>query len=546
MYIKRAQLDNFGKFYQKTIHFSPGLNVIYGENESGKSTLHSFLVGMLFGMEKSRGRSSQGGAYQHYEPWNVASYYTGSLDFCVAEKNFTLERNFYYKEKTVGLSNREDGEELSVEHGDLAVLLGGMSRRMYENTCCISQAAVVTEADFARELQQELINTIHGGDAGIDIRRAEKLLEQKRRQTELKLKQIQQQKQQRMERLEWEQDLLESDMRVLEQKLAAGEKEKPTGTEENADRGGFFAAGDTSDNTTAAAAMGASDDTAAFGTEKDKKGFWCRIPIIGRLMRFLRRIWRRLCGKKRDSEVERGKEKDRKAAEGKAEDRIVTGEEIRSREAQKGGYGSSGKEAEEKQNQESSDAWQVLREQLLEKKTRLFNIQEEMIETSGMSGEERELQVELKSIRLAGDTLIRVAKDSYQEDRDEIQTVVSQIFSEITGGVYDRLEVTEDGKVFIYNGDKNGCKRLEPWQLSRGTMEQLYFALRLGLGRCLMQEEVLPILLDETFCAYDDLRLRRTLQWLAKQPGQTILFTSQRRELTLLEEMGVAHRRILL
>lgn len=508
MYIKRAQLDNFGKFYQKTIHFSPGLNVVYGENESGKSTLHSFLVGMLFGMEKSRGRSSQGGAYQHYEPWNVASYYTGSLDFCVAEKNFTLERNFYYKEKTVGLSNREDGEELSVEHGDLAVLLGGMSRRMYENTCCISQAAVVTEADFARELQQELINSIHGGDTGIDIRRAEKQLEQKRRQTELKLKQIQQQKQQRMERLEWEQDLLESDMRVLEQKLVAGEKEKPTGTEENAGRGGSFAAGDTSDNTAASAAMGAPDDTAAFGTEKDKKGFLWRIPVIGRLLRFLHRIWRSLCGKKRDSEA--------------------------------------GKEAEEKRNRESSDAWQVLREQLLEKKTRLFNIQEEMTETSGISGEERELQVELKSIRLAGDTLIRVAKDSYQEDRDEIQAVVSQIFSEITGGVYDRLEVTEDGKVFIYNGDNNGGKRLEPWQLSRGTMEQLYFSLRLGMGRCLMQEEVLPVLLDETFCAYDDLRLRRTLQWLAKQPGQTILFTSQRRELTLLEEMGVAHRRILL
>ena len=500
MYIKRAQLDNFGKFYQKTIHFSPGLNVIYGENESGKSTLHSFLVGILFGMEKSRGRSSQGGAYQHYEPWNVASYYTGSLDFCVAEKNFTLERNFYYKEKTVGLYNREDGEELSVEHGDLAVLLGGMSRRMYENTCCISQAAVVTEADFARELQQELINSIHGGDVGIDIRRAEKQLEQKRRQTELKLKQIQQQKQQRMERLEWEQDLLESDMRVLEQKLAAGEKEKPT------------------------------------GTEKDKKGFLWWIPVIGRLLRFLHRIWRSLYGKKRDS----------KAGKEKARDRKITEEEIRSREAQKEGCGFSGKEAEEKRNQESSDAWQVLREQLLEKKTRLFNIQEEMTETSGISGEERELQVELKSIRLAGDTLIRVAKDSYQEDRDEIQAVVSQIFSEITGGVYDRLEVTEDGKVFIYNGDNNGGKRLEPWQLSRGTMEQLYFALRLGLGRCLMQEEVLPVLLDETFCAYDDLRLRRTLQWLAKQPGQTILFTSQKREMTLLEEMGVAHRRILL
>ena len=42
----------------KKIIFAPGINVIYGANEAGKTTLHDFLTAMLFGMEKGRGRGS--------------------------------------------------------------------------------------------------------------------------------------------------------------------------------------------------------------------------------------------------------------------------------------------------------------------------------------------------------------------------------------------------------------------------------------------------------------------------------------------------------
>ena len=47
MKIKELRLKNFGKFTNKEIHFSDGMNVIYGENESGKSTLYTFIRAML-------------------------------------------------------------------------------------------------------------------------------------------------------------------------------------------------------------------------------------------------------------------------------------------------------------------------------------------------------------------------------------------------------------------------------------------------------------------------------------------------------------------
>ena len=46
MIIKDIQLTNFGKFNHKYISLEPGLNIIYGENEAGKTTLHTFIRGM--------------------------------------------------------------------------------------------------------------------------------------------------------------------------------------------------------------------------------------------------------------------------------------------------------------------------------------------------------------------------------------------------------------------------------------------------------------------------------------------------------------------
>ena len=83
MQIKEAKIFNFGKLQNKTITFEPGINVIYGRNESGKTTLHTFLKSMLFGMEKGRGRVAAASDYNQYEPWHASSFYSGALRFSV-------------------------------------------------------------------------------------------------------------------------------------------------------------------------------------------------------------------------------------------------------------------------------------------------------------------------------------------------------------------------------------------------------------------------------------------------------------------------------
>ena len=54
MRILELEIINFGKFNHETVTFHDGMNLIYGENEMGKTTLHSFIRGMFFGIEKQR------------------------------------------------------------------------------------------------------------------------------------------------------------------------------------------------------------------------------------------------------------------------------------------------------------------------------------------------------------------------------------------------------------------------------------------------------------------------------------------------------------
>ena len=58
MYINKLFLKEFGKFNNREIKLEQGLNVLYGDEGAGKSTVRDFVTGILFGINKSRGLGS--------------------------------------------------------------------------------------------------------------------------------------------------------------------------------------------------------------------------------------------------------------------------------------------------------------------------------------------------------------------------------------------------------------------------------------------------------------------------------------------------------
>ena len=74
--------------------------------------------------------------------------------------------------------------------------------------------------------------------------------------------------------------------------------------------------------------------------------------------------------------------------------------------------------------------------------------------------------------------------------------------------------------------------------LSRGTLDELYFSLRLALCELILPEEGSPpIVLDDAFVNFDDERLSRALMLLKKlsEKRQIILFSCHGREAAFFE-----------
>ena len=94
MKIRKLGIKSFGKFKDKEIKFEDGLNVIYGNNEAGKSTAHKFIQGVFFGFFKPYSKNKiYSYEYKKYKPWN-SDLYKGSLEFNIGKREYRIERNF--------------------------------------------------------------------------------------------------------------------------------------------------------------------------------------------------------------------------------------------------------------------------------------------------------------------------------------------------------------------------------------------------------------------------------------------------------------------
>lgn len=115
---------------------------------------------------------------------------------------------------------------------------------------------------------------------------------------------------------------------------------------------------------------------------------------------------------------------------------------------------------------------------------------------------------------------------------------VSKRIWELTGGKYERVVVDNELNLRVDTGERF----VDCAQLSAGTREQLYLALRLAMVKLLFPKKDVPVIFDDSFVFYDDRRLARTLSWIGSQGfAQVILFTCQHREMDALERMGVEY-----
>ena len=52
--INKLKINAYGKLKDREIEFQDHINVIHGNNETGKSTILTFIVNMLYGISKNK------------------------------------------------------------------------------------------------------------------------------------------------------------------------------------------------------------------------------------------------------------------------------------------------------------------------------------------------------------------------------------------------------------------------------------------------------------------------------------------------------------
>lgn len=181
MVIRRLKIKNFGKIRDKDMELSPGINVLYGENESGKTTTHTFIRSMFYGVRRLRGKAALNDTYTKYEPWENPAEYGGIMWFTSKGKKYRLTRNFYKEKKLGELLCEDDGSLVDAEQGALGTILGNVSEAVYDNTVSVAQLKSVTGKDLVRELQNYMASYQGTGDSSIDMGRAMQMLKMSRK-----------------------------------------------------------------------------------------------------------------------------------------------------------------------------------------------------------------------------------------------------------------------------------------------------------------------------------------------------------------------------
>ena len=181
MTIRELNLTHFGKFQNRDIELGPRMNIIYGSNEAGKSTVHGFIHAMLFGARRMRGRAAASDMYSRYQPWDNKTSYEGTLIFEHEGRNYRLYRNFYKEEQTVHLVDVELGREIDLPGGSISDFIPGLTEENYKNTISISQSKATMDDQFSLSLQSYAANMSMTGTQSLSFGRALEYLKQEKR-----------------------------------------------------------------------------------------------------------------------------------------------------------------------------------------------------------------------------------------------------------------------------------------------------------------------------------------------------------------------------
>lgn len=168
MYFSKLLLKDFGKFHNREINLKPGVNVVYGTRNAGKSTVADFEYATLYGIGTFP--ETEDDDLAHHKPMDEHGF-SGKAYVIKDGDEYLVERSFRKHNMTTQVLNVKNGRVGKLKHkNSLYESLTGVDKKTYSDALYIRQQKD-TENE-AEELNTFVTNLATTGSSNLDKRRA--------------------------------------------------------------------------------------------------------------------------------------------------------------------------------------------------------------------------------------------------------------------------------------------------------------------------------------------------------------------------------------
>ena len=637
MKINKFKINAYGKLQNKEIKLEPKINIIYGENESGKSTILKFILNSFYGTSKNK-KGKDVSDFEQYKPWNTDEF-SGKLEYELDNgEAFEIYREFGKKNPKIFNNKLEDiSKQFNIDKNkgnEFFYEQTKIDEELFLATSAILQEEVRLEKNVQNNLIQKITNIVGTGSDNVSYKRAidrlnrrqleevgsertrEKpinILEQKIKSLKNKKEEIEKYKDIKFE-INSEKEKIKNN--IFENKIKYEiikkinqikinekiEKEKINIKEkiknENSEK--------INNLKNKIEEIKNLENKKIKNNEKEKNKTNKKINILFFVLILINILWYFLINKNIENKIIKNsfiitvpiflifayiykKNKNNKINNiNSEENKLINNlnneikilekntDEIK-KEIEKNKIEINSKIIFEKEkiknnylnkinnyelnnllNNNLENEEEKINKKINEQELKLhkINFDEKDIEEkyNELLNIEENLAVanekynELKKLNNSMNLVKEILSNSYEKMQNSVSPKLteelSNNISEITNGKYNKIKFNdEQGMIVeIENGNYISAERL-----SSGTIDQLYLSLRLAILDS-MAEEKIPIILDEAFSHFDNIRLKNILKYINNKfnDRQLIIFTCNEREIEILNDLEINYNLIKL
>lgn len=604
MEIKKLKINGFGKLKDKDIELKEGINIIYGKNEAGKSTLLKFITGMFYGVSKNK----NGGnipEIDKVEPWDNEEF-SGKINYVLDNKNeYEVYREFKKKNPKIFNSNLEDiSKDFNIDKtkgNQFFYDQTGLDESTFITSVITKQGEVKLDDKSQNNIIQKISNILGTGEDTSSYSKIISKLKKKLNDevgtsntkekpintVEKRINELSIEKE-KLEAYQSEQFEIEEEIRKIKLDIVDNKERLETLKTANikletikSEEGKINVLKKLNEDTKLEIEQLKNESKEKINslktnkiTLRDKIIISILIIISAIMFIFLRNkyiailptlisilyitfIAIKINRNKSELKEEKRKYKDKiNDANSKAKAQVEEIKTIENDYNQKLNEIYKQYNIKENENviQEINSLQSKINEKTLKLHTteidynninpkleKLINIEEEL---ESLLNDRKDLKQKSYEIKKAIETLEMAYNKMKEEITPKFTEKLSDTIKNVSNNKYNKVKINISGEIIVE--DSNG-NYINAENLSLGTIDQLYLALRLASIEEIT-EETMPIILDEAFAYYDNERLKNILEYMSKEykNRQIIIFTCTDREKSILNSLEINYNLITL